>query len=410
MKTSANALLIFLLLNPLFSHGQFQYYSYQREVQGVSDQWHKLTLPEDIFDKVAPELNDLRIIGISASGDTSEVPYILKLDADRTVEKNVGFSIVNQSQSGKDAYVTLALPINVRINQMMLDIDSDNFDWRIDLEGSHDQNQWFVIAKDYRILSIKNPRTDYRFTQVDFPASEYSYYRIRFKDVNAPAFKNARLKLKEIEDGHMVSRMIKASKIHEEKESENTIINLELEHKVPVSEINIKVEDAMDYYRPISIEYLRDSFETEKGWRYSYQSLYTGTLSSLERTSFRFPVVLAKSFRITIRNSDNKPLHISAVESAGYNYDLIVRFPETGAFYLLYGNNSAYSPDYDIRHFEGNIPENLVSLGLGEEQKIESTLISGSEPLFMNKYWLWLIIGAVGAVLVFFTIKMMKSK
>jgi len=410
MKTSAKVLFLLIFLNPLFSLGQFRHYSYQREVFGVAAQWHKLTLTDDIFDKVEPEFNDLRIIGISASGDTTEVPYILKLDAGRTVDKDVEFSILNKSHSGKDAFVTLALPIALRINQMTLDIDADNFDWRIDLEGSQDQKQWFVIADNYRILSIKNAQTDYRFTQLDFPASEYVYYRIRFKGVDAPAFKNARLKLIEVENGRLVGRAEKASKTHEEKETEKTVIDLELEHKVPVSEINISVDDAFDYYRPISIEYLRDSFETEKGWRYSYQSLYSGTLSSFEKPSFSFPVILAKNFRITIRNADNKPLHFTEVKAAGYNYDLFVRFTEKGTFFLIYGNVAAYSPDYDIRHFQENIPENIVSVSLGEEQKIESTLVPGSEPLFMNKYWLWLIIGAVGAVLVFFTIKMMKSK
>jgi hypothetical protein len=410
MKTSAKALLYLLLLIPFFSQGQFQNYSYQREVLGVTDQWHKLTLPEAFFDKVDPSLNDLRIIGISSSGDTTEVPYLLKLDAGRTIEKEVEFSVINKSQNGKNAYITFALPTAMRINRMMLDIELDNFDWRIDLESSNDQKQWFVILNDYRILSIKNTQTNFRFTQLDFPDSEYLYYRIRFNGVNVPAFKSAHLKFLETEDGRMVSRPVKAKNIHEEKNTDNTLIDLKLEHKVPVSEIVITVEDAIDFYRPIFIEYLSDSFETEKGWRYNYRSLYSGTLSSFLKPSFRFPVALAKNFRITIRNGDNEPLHISDVAATGYNYILYARFTEKGTFFLLYGNSAAYSPRYDLTNFEESIPENLVSVELGDEQKIKPQLVAGNEPMFLSMYWLWLIIGAVGVVLVYFTLKMMKTK
>ncbi len=263
------------------------------------------------MNKMDQELNDLRIIGISASGDTTEVPYLLKLDADRIYEKDIAFSIINKSQNGSDAYVTFTLAMAMRINRMMLDIERDNFDWCIDLEGSNDQKQWFVILNDYRILSIKNAQTNFRFTQLDFPTSEYLYYRIRFNCVDVPTFKSAHLKFMETEDGRMVSRPVKAKNIHKEKNTDNTLIDLDLEHKVPVSEITITVEDAIDFYRPIFIEYLSDSFETEKGWRYNYQSLYSGTLSSFEKPSFRFPVALAKNFRISIRNGDNEPVRKS---------------------------------------------------------------------------------------------------
>ncbi len=409
MKTGTKVLFFFCYIIPLFSHGQFQHYSYQRELLGVADMWHKLTLPDDIYDKVKPALSDLRIIAIPASGDTTEVPYILKSDAGHTIEKDVEFSIVNKSQHGRDFYITLALHSVIRINQIMLDIENDNFDWRIDLGGSQDQKQWFVIANDYRILSIKNTETNYSFTKVDFPDSEYAFYRIRFKEIDTPAFKSARLKLREVEDGRLVGRLVKSFKIHEEKETEKTVIDLNLIHNVPVSEIKIQVSDEIDYYRPISIEYLRDSFETEKGWRYNYQSLFAGTLSSFEKASFRFPVAMAKTYRISIRNSDNNPLHISDVEASGYNYDLFMRFADRGKYFFLYGNEDAYRPDYDLRHFEENIPETIMSVTLGEERKIIPILLPDKEPLFMNQYWLWIIISVVGVVLVFFTIRMMKS-
>src|SRR5690606_40823506 len=57
-------------------------------------------------------------------------------------------------------FFTFEMPAREPINQLYLQFKEKNFDWKIRLEGSHDQQEWFTIADDYRIVSISNQLTD----------------------------------------------------------------------------------------------------------------------------------------------------------------------------------------------------------------------------------------------------------
>jgi len=53
MMLKTRFLTCFSLLIFVVSFGQMQNYSYKRELIGVKDTWHKLTLPNEIFEKVS---------------------------------------------------------------------------------------------------------------------------------------------------------------------------------------------------------------------------------------------------------------------------------------------------------------------------------------------------------------------
>jgi hypothetical protein len=130
-------------------------------LNGVNQQWHSIQLPNIVFSKVQASLSDLRIYGFKGK-DTIEVPYILEKNADQIIEKETPITIINQSKSDKGSYYTLQLNSEATINQIRLSFSATNFDWHVQLEGSNDQNTWFTILNNYRILSIKNSATDYR--------------------------------------------------------------------------------------------------------------------------------------------------------------------------------------------------------------------------------------------------------
>ena len=72
MTLKTRLLTCFSLLIFVLSFGQMQNYSYKRELIGVQDTWHKLTLPDDLFEKVSPALSDIRVFGLTTKNDTIE--------------------------------------------------------------------------------------------------------------------------------------------------------------------------------------------------------------------------------------------------------------------------------------------------------------------------------------------------
>ena len=410
MNLKNNISILILLFFCSFSYGQINQYNYKRELQGITTQWHKIILPEEIFGKVSPNLFDIRIYGITASNDTIEASYMLQLKKEKIVDTDVNFKLLNSSYNENGYYFTLEVPTESAINELKLDFTQQNFDWKINLEGSQNQQEWFTIVKDYRILSIKNSETNFQFTKVIVPTSKYRFFRLLIKSDEKPGLSIAKIAHSETTNGNFNKYTIENIKTVQQKEQQLTQLEIDLKSPVPVSSIKINVKDNFDFYRPITIEYLADSIKTEKGWKYQYEFLTLGTINSIEKNEFRFESTILQKLKISIYNHDNKPLTIDTITANGYVHELIVRFTEPATYFLTYGNKNALKPSYDIERFTLKIPNNLIPLNLGKEQTIDKKEVFEKEPLFKNKNWLWAVMVVIILVLGWFSVKMIKSK
>ena len=400
----------FLMLGNSFAFGQMREYDYKREITGVSAQWHRLELPDDIFGKLSKNLSDLRIYGITDHDDTLEAPYVLRLMQEKISDKQVTFETINPSRNDAGYFFTFEIPTTEPINKINLEFRQQNFDWRIKLEGSYDQADWFTVADNYRILSIKNDQTDFRFTSLNFPTSKYRYFRIFIKSHEKPDLVKAAISLKEITEGSYRNYQIRKSETKVNSQTRQTEIDIELQSAVPVSKIRISVTDRFDYYRPITIKYLADSFKTEQDWKYTYHTLTSGILNSIEEKTFTCNSTTVRKLKIIMNNQDNQPLNVDNIEVMGYVHELATRFNQPATYFLTYGNSSAYKPQYDIARFTDKIPEVLTTLELGEELMIEKKLKPEKSPLFKNPAWLWAIMVLIILLLGWFTLKMLKNQ
>src|SRR5690554_1386636 len=388
MKTIIKILSILFILDCSFSYGQIEQYNFKRELKGISEQWHKIILPEDVFGKVSQELTDIRIFGITTNNDTVEVPYLLRLASEKIFIKDVAFLTINTSQNDKGFYFTFEIPTTEPINQIKLDFKQNNFDWRVKLEGSHNQSEWFTIIENYRILSIKNEITDFQFTKLTFPSSKYRFFRLFIDSKEKPELTSASIVQQEITDGTFRNYSIKNFSKKENKERKQTEIDIELEMPVPISYFKINIKDSFDYYRPITIKYLNDSTKTEQGWKYNYNTLTSGTLNSVEKNEFKFSSKTVQKLKILIHNQDNQPLTIDTLNVMGYEYEILARFTDQATYFLTYGNKIAERPNYDIDRFSDKVPLTLTTLDIDNELIIEKEQISETAPLFKNKNWL----------------------
>lgn len=400
----------FLLVAFALSFGQMQEYSYKRALIGVHDSWHQITLPNDIFEKVLPNLADIRIYGITAEKDTIEASYVLQLNKDKKITTQVPFKILNTSHNNKGYYVTFEVPSKATINQLQLSFKLFNFDWFLDLEGSHNQKEWFSVLEDYRILSIKNGKTFYEFTNLIFPNSNYSFFRLLIKSTIKPELKSASASYNTLKQGVFKDHAIKHWNIKNHKAEKLTDIEVELLQAVPVSHINIHVNAAYDFYRPTTIQWVSDSIKTQKGYQYNYRTLTKNTLNSIEKNEFTFENTIAKKLKITIENQDNQPLTIDQVTVKGSVYDVMIRFTEPANYYLTYGNSTAFKPSYDVNRFISKIPDTISRITLGNEEIIYKEPKATKSPLFENPRWLWALIFVIIILLGGFTFKMMKDK
>lgn len=392
------------------SFGQNGDFLFKRKLQNIPAQWNKISLPDDIFSNINADFSDLRILGITQKNDTIEIPYLLNNPSRQEILKEIPFRLVNESSNGNVYYFTFDANETEFLNEINLSFKESNFDWKVKLEGSQNQQDWFSIVDDYRIVSIKNVLTDFQFTKLVFPESNYKYFRISIKNSQKPVLQSATLVRKKIADGTTKNYTIISKKIEENKKLKQTIILVSLKEKVPVSSVKLMVNAGIDYYRPITIFYLSDSSKTGNGWRYNYQNLNTGILASSTPNIFNFGATIAKDFQIVIENRDNQPVIIDSLKVMGYQYEMTARFTEPAEYFLFYGNKFAANADYDIGRFLEKIPVELNSITPGKEEVIQKKHAEKPSSLFENENYMWLIIVIIIAVLGFFSISMMKRK
>ena len=410
MRIKTNIIFSLLFFVSLVMVAQIDSYDYKRELSGITDSWYKITLPDALFEKVQPTFSDIRIYGVTKEKDTIEAAYVLKQKKGKISNKKIDFDYLNRSSNSQGSFVTFKLPVDEAINQIQLFFEEDNFDRLVKIEGSHHLKKWYTIVDDYRVLSIKNELTNYNFSNVKLPDSKYAYFRILVKGDNAPKVMKAEISLQEVTQANYKKYDTKSVSIKENKQKKTTVIDIDLHTAVPISYISIKDNNDFDFYRPLRIEYLRDSSKTQKGWRYNYQVIRSGTLNSIEENEFKFENQITDRLRIHISNRDNQPLDITGVDVKGNVHHLEARFTAPASYFLVYGNENAKAPSYDIQYMSDRVPEALKEIQLGDEKGIEKAAIIPVEPLFENKVWLWIVMGIVILLLGGFTVMMMKKK
>jgi len=408
MSQKANNLLLLFILWSTFLSAQMGNYAFKREIKNNKEQWHQISLPATIHEKTKNTLGDIRIYGITET-DTIEAPYVLNIKRSKSIINIVDFEVLNQTFTNDKFLYTFKLPNKNPINEIFLNFDTANFDYRIKLEGSQNQLEWFAIKDDYRILAIENSSTDYRFTTLKFPESSFLYYRVSVNTTEDPVFSDAKIYENNSVPADYENYTPKSVNIEHHKKTKESIITIDLDKAIPVSYLQIKVKNDIDYLRPTTIRYVLDSVKTEKGWHYNYRNLASSVLSSLDDNEFTFFSEKAKKIKITINNQGNAPLDIDGATIKGYKHELIARFDQPASYYLVYGNPAALQPVYDINTMANVVPETAKPVTLGKELSIDGFEEEVTRPLFENKKWLWGIMILIIGIILWFTVGMIKK-
>lgn len=403
------ALLIGILMNCLPNLlAQWGPFHYQRPLSITDMGWQQIVLPDDIYRHLQNDLSDIRIKGINAAGDTLEAPYLIQWPEEMATLRQQPFRIINESRRGNYYFATLTAEELPEIDQISLDFDNNNFDWRVRLEGSQDQREWFTLLDNYRILAFDGPSGKYVFSKLNFRQASYRYYRIRISNATRINLNAAGYSLLQTTALPYHSYPIKTSAVQDEREQRQTTLSCELPVPVPISQLSLEVMDTIDYYRPLRIDLLTDSTRQESGWKYHYTTVYRGTLSSLEKSVFTFRTTRTYRVKVYIENHDNPPLQLRPGSIAGLQPRIIARFAQAADYGLLYGWPHARAPRYDLAKFADKMPDDLPQVRPGPEVILQPEAEIRS-PLVVNRAWLWVVMLVVIGLLGWFSIKMLQS-
>ncbi len=376
------------------------------ELAKPAGEWCELHIPNEIYRELQGDFSSLRIYSSNNSGDTLEVPYLIRNNLPNNQTHQVEFELFNESTKGDSKYFTFKPNSDELLNRMNLNIEDKEFDARIRLEGSKDQKEWFTILDDYRILSLNKDNIQFSYTDLEFSPVDYTYLRLELP--TTLTFQSAYL-IGNFSEGGIENVSKTNWKVKEVPEKKQTEILISLDEYTSVRSFEIQIADNIDYFRNSSLYYLKDSTNYLEKWHKNYKRIYSGDLTSVRDHREIFNMVFTNELKFVIHNADNQPLSIKDITVKGNTYSIIGRFKDGYQnHYLSFQHRKTRAPKYDIARFQDNIPEDLGIMSLGNATFIPYPSTE-KEPFFKSNWWVWGAMILVIIVLGRFTIQMLKD-
>lgn len=388
-------------------------YDFQRKINiSQFSEWNKVEIPSNMYQNINNDFSDIRIF-YSDGHQKKEIPYLITSDLSSNDFEYHQFKIINKTKTSEGTYITLETPFtNKDLENIELNFSNQNFDWKISLEGSHNQQQWFTILENYRILSIKNTDTSFQFQKLSFEKTNYKYYRIFIPIQDTPNIEWAKFKeilFQKIPNKKLIINDFTKSNDLKKKQ---TILTVSLENHIPISSIILNIDKLELFSRNIKIEAIKD-IKTKKGWSKYYEPIYYGTIlsSNIYKSLSINNNNWIKELRITIQNRDNPPLEIKSIEIIVPKHFIFFNPKYRGDYTILYGNNKSLQPQYDLEIFRNKIlnsPHQEATLS--QEEKLQKPKKDEQNPIFEDNFWLWGVMITLILILGYFGFRMLNQK
>ncbi len=242
-------------------------------------------------------------------------------------------------------------------NKLDIEVDKDSFYKEIKILASYDNKTWDTIKTDI-IYKINGQSKTIISLEGDY---KYPYYRIiSVSDMAELPISHLTLIYDQIEstyDKHKKSKAIDYE-LEIKKETKETIVKIHNKQRLKIS--NIKIQSNNDFNRKYDV-YMTNK-EGEEIQKITEGSIYKFKLEtfdvedmtiSLEDTIEDF--IAPEYLEVIIKDRDDQPIAIEAIEIDYYIDKLVFKSNDAKGIQLLFGNELATKPDYDISNYIGEM-------------------------------------------------------
>jgi hypothetical protein len=329
----------------------------------------EVSLPWAVYPHCQPGCEDVRIV----NSNSEEVPYVLQArHAPRNLQEHAARVIENSFIAGQ-------------YTQVIGDLGDShpNYD-RVKVAASRaDFIVWAEVAlsddvKNWRIVEARAPIARFRSRAVDgtqtipFRGLSSRYIRVRIADQSAQFPVSGISVLNEEEYQGPQSRDIATAFAKEESKdpTESTWRTTLASPNQPISELQIATDTA-EFYRAVRISGSSNGQEWSY-WGSGVVYRYHQRGPSRELLRLEFPETTGNKFlRVEVINGDDQALANLHLMLSAVPRTLTFKQAAGQQYRLLYGNEKAFRPQYDLGHYFDSGPSKPVYrvLALGPEEE-----------------------------------------
>ena len=360
----------------------------------------RVTLPLEIYGLAQRRLADLRVI----QGDGAEVPFVLHARVGKE-ERNgrsgdiadLGFipgehtEIVVDVGSDHDAHN--ALEIQTGVNEF--------FAW-VEVAASDDRERWRILNEKAPIYRFEDTRDGN--VVVSYPDSQARWLRLKvLEPARRFAVYGCRVAYELVEEPELLELPAGLTPEPSTLPSESRWrADLGVEN-VPASSVRFEARQP-EFHRTVRVHTSTDGEGWEEAGRgeiYRYPQSESGRGEPTMRASLqvRFPEARGRHWRITVLNRNDVPIEGLVPTLEGTPRHVVFRQAPGTAYQLLYGNQRAATPEYDLARLTPRAElEGAIQGGLGR-QVTHAGYVSPEPWSERHPVVLWLALGVAVAVL-----------
>lgn len=363
MKKQTLVILLSLLASRLV---QAQDFKWEAKIPPVKkDGFYNILLTPEVSQHLKHDLSDIRIYESTAK----ETPYLLKSETSSESTQFRTYEIVeNKSIPHCCTHVILHNAAGNSINNISLIIKNSDVRKAARLSGSDDKINWYIIKDNYNLESIYNDRSTSEVKILDFPLSDYAFYKLDIDDsLNAP--------LKILRAGYYDSHVEEAKYISlpspqiTQTDSSDRKSYVKISFPTPQYVSRLKIEVASPSYFLRNARLCLHVKEKNKSYFNPIASLQ---LRSNHDNIFMPDYELISDLYLIIENKDDQPLKLKSVSAYQLIHYLTARLEKQKEYSLRFGDKKLYYPQYDLEFFKDSI-------------QVEQELLKPQQPVNIEK-------------------------
>ncbi|GAB4015833.1 hypothetical protein GCM10028808_42350 [Spirosoma migulaei] len=403
-----NKLLVLLLAGFLITFiSKAQSFRFQANVDTVQQSgFHRIMLPPNVVGQLNASLTDIRLY----DGQQKEVPYVLIRQQPEQVSSFADYDIVSK-QSRPNVATTLVLrnQAKSRITSLSLVLKNTNVGKTAQLSGSSDAHNWYAIDDAIWLGPTQNPINTTETKQINFPLSDYEYYRLVINDSLSTPLNILRV-------GHSTqqaaagaySTIPNLSFSQRDSSDKHTYIHLVGSSNARFDKLIITIQASAPFSRRAEIGQFH-SRKLKRGridrW---FEVIRTIELSSADSHEVYLPGLKTKDVYVVIANDDSPPLVIQDVHGYQLTTYLLADLLAGQPYQLHFSTDDVVAPSYDLTPFKPISTGNQPIIGIGPVRP-NSIRSEQTTLFFTDSRIIWPALGLVLVVLGLLSYRMLRA-
>ena len=402
-----NVIIIIFLMSSVVGYGQT--FKGEANVPVVEkDGFYRIFISPEISTHLNNDVSNVRIHG----KDGKEVPYLLQEEIPTQYTQVFRTYEIVEKKQQKNCCTSLILrnPESKPINNISLSIKNAEVTKLATLLGSDDNQNWFALKQSFTLSSINNINQTSEVKIVDFPLSNYTYYKLQIEDSTSAPLNIISAGYYEVNSEHGKYTEVKTFKIFKSdsvsQKRSYVLIAFDTTHLI--DRLSITMTGAPYFLRQATLSVKKERLNKKNERIIYFDAIYDFELSSKQSSVIDFSGLQGSEFLLTIENRDNPPLEVAAVKAFQINRYLTAWLKKDESYTMKFGDFTLATPNYDIGYFRDSIPEQTQILTAGPVSIFETTS-SESKTFFTSRSIIWIAIVFVIIVLGIMTLRMVSE-